>query len=63
MNGILKYFGGSIAFTIAALSCAYFVGARTGAGVTAVITAAMLGLLETSLSFDNAVVNAKVLGT
>jgi hypothetical protein len=65
MNSILKYFGGSMIFTVAALTCAYFVGAKAGpgAGMTAVMTAAMLGLLETSLSFDNAVVNAKVLMT
>ena len=66
MAGTLKYFGGSIAFTGVALACAYLVGARSGAaagGLAAVVTAAMLGLLETSLSFDNAVVNAKVLAT
>ena len=54
-------------FTVVALSVAYGVGAASGsgpgAGMTAVFTAAMLGLLETSLSFDNAVVNAKVLAT
>ena len=63
MNGFIKYFGGSLVFTIIALTCAYFVGASGGAGLAAVMTAAMLGLLETSLSFDNAVVNAKVLAT
>jgi hypothetical protein len=65
MKGVFRYFGGSIVFTVAALVCAYLVGAAAGAsgGMTAVVTAAMLGLLETSLSFDNAVVNAKVLLT
>jgi hypothetical protein len=65
MSGVIKYFGGSIVFSIVALLAAYFVGATAGpaAGMTAVMTAAMLGLLETSLSFDNAVVNAKVLLT
>lgn len=65
MSSVFKYFGGSIVFTAVALVCAYFVGANSGPGVgmTAVLTAAMLGLLETSLSFDNAVVNAKVLLT
>ena len=65
MNSVIKYFGGSVIFTIVALVTAYFVGALSGpgAGMTAVVTAAMLGLLETSLSFDNAVVNAKVLVT
>jgi hypothetical protein len=65
MNNAIKYFGGSMIFTVAALVCAYFVGAISGpsAGLAAVMTAALLGLLETSLSFDNAVVNAKVLMT
>jgi uncharacterized protein len=65
LSGVIKYFGGSMIFTVLALVAAYFVGARAGsaAGLTAVMTAAMLGLLETSLSFDNAVVNAKVLMT
>ncbi len=63
MKDLFKYFGGSIAFSVAALACAFFVGNRSGAGLTAVLTAGLLGLLETSLSFDNAVVNAKVLGT
>lgn len=62
MGGVLRYFGGSIAFTAAALAAAYLVGQRTGNGLAAMLTAALLGLLETSLSFDNAVVNAKVLG-
>ena len=61
MRGILRDFGGSIAFTAAALVCAFLVGQRTGSGAAAALTAALLGLLETSLSFDNAVVNAKVL--
>lgn len=66
MNNVIKYFGGSIIFTVVALVAAYFVGAAVNGpagGLTAVITASMLGLLETSLSFDNAVVNAKVLMT
>jgi uncharacterized protein len=61
MRGVLRDFGGSIAFTAAALGCAFLVGHRTGSGPAAALTAALLGLLETSLSFDNAVVNAKVL--
>jgi uncharacterized protein len=65
MRNLYRYFGGSMIFTLVALVIAYFVGAVAGpsAGLTAVVTAAMLGLLETSLSFDNAVVNAKVLST
>ncbi|MFN7988165.1 MAG: DUF475 domain-containing protein [Thermoanaerobaculia bacterium] len=62
MRDLLRYFGGSLAFTAAALACAFLVGQRTGSGLAAMLTAALLGLLETSLSFDNAVVNAKVLG-
>ena len=63
MRDVVRYFGGSVGFTAAALACAFLVGHRTGNGAAAVLTAALLGLLETSLSFDNAVVNAKVLGT
>ncbi|HNX30825.1 MAG TPA: DUF475 domain-containing protein [Holophaga sp.] len=65
MKNVIRYFGGSMIFTVIALICAYFVGAMKGpaAGMAAVMTAGMLGLLETSLSFDNAVVNAKVLTT
>jgi hypothetical protein len=65
MRNFVRYFGGSLVFTVVALLCAFLVGERAGAnaGMTAVMTAAMLGLLETSLSFDNAVVNAKVLKT
>ena len=62
VRGVLRDFGGSIAFTAAALAGAFLVGQRTGSGLAAMLTAALLGLLETSLSFDNAVVNAKVLG-
>jgi hypothetical protein len=62
MRSVLRDFGGSIAFTAAALVCAFLVGQRTGSGPAAALTAGLLGLLETSLSFDNAVVNAKVLG-
>lgn len=61
LRDAVRYFGGSIAFTAAALAGAYLVGQRTGNGLGAMLTAALLGLLETSLSFDNAVVNAKVL--
>lgn len=67
MNTIMKYFKGSIIFTVIALVTAFFVGyemaGTVGAGISALMTAAMLGILETSLSFDNAVVNAKVLST
>lgn len=67
MNTLMKYFKGSVIFTVIALIAAFFVGydmgGSVGAGLAALMTAAMLGILETSLSFDNAVVNAKVLST
>ena len=52
----MKHF--QISFLIAALclSAAYYWG-----GITAVMIAAILGVLEVSLSFDNAVVNASIL--
>lgn len=63
----MKYFKGSIIFTIIALVLAFVIGYELGgniaAAMSAVFTAALLGVLETSLSFDNAVVNAKVLET
>jgi uncharacterized protein len=66
MRDLIKYFGGSFAFTIAALIAAFFVGYSFSgnlveAGLAAVFTTLMLGILETSLSFDNAVVNAKII--
>ena len=54
---MLKYFELSIAFTIICLTLSYFVG-----GVSAVYITSVLAILEISLSFDNAVVNATVLG-
>jgi uncharacterized protein len=52
----LRIFGWSYAVTIVALVVAFLYG-----GVTALILCAILGILEISLSFDNAVVNATVL--
>jgi hypothetical protein len=54
---MLKTFGGSIGFTAVALGIALVYGGPTGLAV-----AAILAVLEVSLSFDNAVVNATVLG-
>lgn len=51
-----KYFGGSFIFTVLALACAFWLG-----GFAAAWTVLVLGVLEVSLSFDNAVVNATVL--
>lgn len=61
---ILKTFGWSFAITVAGLAGAFLYGFRDGtmsAAVSAVTVAALLIVLEVSLSFDNAVVNAKVL--
>ena len=66
MKTVFKYFGESIGVTIAFLSIAFGIGYHMGGismALASVMTTAMLGILETSLSFDNAVVNAKVLGT
>lgn len=54
MNTFIKYFGLSAAVTALAVVLAYFfIG-----GIAAVSLVLLLGVLETSLSFDNAVVNA-----
>jgi uncharacterized protein len=51
-----KTFGWSLAITVIALVVAFLYG-----GPTALILCAILGVLEVSLSFDNAVVNARIL--
>lgn len=53
---ILKTFGWSFAVTIIALVVAFLYG-----GPEALILCIILGILEVSLSFDNAVVNARIL--
>lgn len=62
---VLRYFGGSLLFTAACLAAGAWLGwASTGtlAGTLGILwIIAVLGVLETSLSFDNAVVNATVL--
>lgn len=57
---MIKYFLWSYIFTIAGLTGAYFWGEHihSGTGITCILTALILGVLEVSLSFDNAVVNA-----
>ena len=57
---MLEYFLGSYIVTIAGLIGAYFWGehVHSGTGLTCVFIAVVLGVLEISLSFDNAVVNA-----
>lgn len=57
---MLRHFGGSFAFTAVCLGLAAFI-APSGAMVATLWIVAVLGILEVSLSFDNAVVNAKVL--
>ena len=52
----LRTFGGSLGVTVVALALAFVYG-----GTPALVLAAILGVLEVSLSFDNAVVNATVL--
>jgi len=54
----LKYFYVSFIIAVAGLVAAYFLG-----GFAAVYLTAILAVLEVSLSFDNAVVNAKILKT
>jgi uncharacterized protein len=62
---ILKTFGWSFAITIIGLALAFFYGyekeSSLSAGTSALAVATILIILEVSLSFDNAVVNAKVL--
>ena len=52
----MKGYNQSFIFTILAMVAAYFLG-----GMPAVFIVGVLGILEVSLSFDNAVVNASVL--
>ena len=56
----MNYFIGSYIVTIAGLIGAYFWGehVHAGTGLLCVFIAIILGILEVSLSFDNAVVNA-----
>ena len=65
MNGNLQYFKGSIYVTVVGLLLAVALGMYlhgTAAGVaTTVFIASLLAVLEVSLSFDNAVVNASVM--
>lgn len=61
----MKYFTGSFVFTFLGLVASYFVGQYYGgtvaAGLGALFIAVILAILEISLSFDNAIVNAVVL--
>ncbi|HEY8302335.1 MAG TPA: DUF475 domain-containing protein [Jatrophihabitans sp.] len=53
---LLKTFGGSLVVAVVGLALGFLYGGATGLAVTAI-----LAVLEVSLSFDNAVVNATVL--
>ena len=57
---MLEYFLGSYIITVIGLAAAYFWGehAHAGTGLACVFIAIVLSILEISLSFDNAVVNA-----
>lgn len=65
MKAYLKYFYSSIIFSVVGLAAAagigYYYGGTTGAALQALFIAAILSVLEVSISFDNAVVNATVL--
>lgn len=65
MSDVMKYYKGSMIVTIVGIMMAYYVGyvfgGSSAAAMSAVFTAAILSILEVSLSVDNAVVNAKVL--
>ncbi len=57
---MLKYFKGSFLVTIVGLICAYLWGEKThpGKGFLALFIVIFLSILEVTLSFDNAVINA-----
>lgn len=65
MQILLKYFKGSVAISIVGMACAFYIGhfysGTVAGGFQALFLAAVLSVLEISLSFDNAVVNAIVL--
>lgn len=66
MKSFLRFFGFSTFFAFGALGFAWYLGYQsggTGGAWSALLTALLLGVLEVSLSFDNAVVNAKVLSS
>ena len=57
---MFKYFTGSLIVTVFGLASAYLWGEHVhlGTGLTCIFIASVLAILEVSLSFDNAVVNA-----
>ena len=67
MSTFLQFFKGSAIFTLVCVVLGFFYGQYLTGTVQGGLATAMilmvLGILETSLSFDNAIVNAKVLET
>ncbi len=65
MKSTLKYFNGSLLFTFFALAAASVIGfyysQSIDGAIKALFLASVLAILEVSLSFDNAIVNATVL--
>lgn len=58
---VLRVFGLSIVISVVSLGVAYVYGLRGGNPWEALALCAILGILEVSLSFDNAVINATIL--
>ena len=56
MQALMKHYKFAMLFAVAAIIVGYVIG-----GLQTALVVAVLGILETSLSFDNAVVNARVL--
>ncbi|WPU63541.1 DUF475 domain-containing protein [Peredibacter starrii] len=65
MQTMMKYYKGSILLSVLGGVCAFFIGqyysGTVAGGLSALFLATVLSVLEISLSFDNAVVNAIVL--
>lgn len=64
LKSIWRSFGGSLLVTVFGLALAFWLGFREGgttAGFSTLFLCGVLAVLEISLSFDNAVVNASVL--
>jgi uncharacterized protein len=65
MENLKKYFSGSILLSLMGAVAAFFIGkyysGTVSGGLSALFLATVLSVLEVSLSFDNAVVNAIVL--
>lgn len=62
-RSLFSYFWGSFTGLVLAVAAGFWIGSSGGlvAGISAALAVLLLSVLETSLSFDNAVVNAAVL--